>query len=85
MAKSAWSLVYPDKKEKIKKYFQLKDLPGDMFIRIYETDTCTQFSQRLQISGNDIGFHSIIIRSDSMEEEIKKDFPFIQTYKKISL
>ena len=81
---SAWTLLYPDKVLKIKKYFNI-DVKGSVFIRIYEVDSAMRFYQRLQISGNDIGFHSIQITSDMMEDEIYKDFPFIKKYQKFDI
>lgn len=81
---SAWTLLYPDKVSRVRKYFNI-DVKGSIFIRIYEVDSAMRFYQRLQISGNDIGFHSIQITSDMMEDEIYKDFPFIKKYQKFDI
>ncbi len=79
MAKNGmWSFVFPADRAKLKKYFK-RDINSAVYIRIYEIQNIINFKQYLQLSGNDEGFNSIPIYSDSLESEIKRDFPYIKT------
>lgn len=77
--KSGWNIVYPDKRERISKYFDVK-LYGVVFLRLYAVKG-DKFPCRLQLSGDNIGFHSRSITADELSE-VLIDFPFIDTYYK---
>ena len=79
MAKNGmWSFVFPADRAKLKKYFK-REINSAVYIRIYEIQNIINFKQYLQLSGNDEGFNSIPIYSDSLESDIKRDFPYIKT------
>lgn len=79
MAKNGmWSFVFTADRAKLKKYFK-RDINSAVYIRIYEIQNIINFKQYLQLSGNDEGFNSIPIYSDSLEDDIKRDFPYIKT------
>lgn len=78
MAKNQqWSYVFEKDREKLVKYFR-REVCGDVYIRLYIKYVGTGFTQYFQMSGNNVGFNSIVVKTDSMEKAIYKDFPFIK-------
>lgn len=72
--KGCWCRVYETKVPFLKQYFKGIELTGRVYIRFYDNGKYL----RLQISGNDIGFHSIEV-DNCTAQEVMHYFPFIKT------
>lgn len=72
--KGCWCRVYETKVPFLKQYFKGIEIKGCVYIRFYDTGDYLRF----QMSGNDIGFHSIQV-DNLTAEEIIHYFPFIKT------
>ena len=73
-----WCYVFDKDRQKLEKYFKRDCSKGPVYIRIYTKHNIGSFVQYFQMSGNEVGFNSIKIRSDIDELDIKNDFPFIK-------
>lgn len=78
MAKNQqWSFVYEYARQALKKYFH-REITGSVYIRILTKSRGSNFVQYFQMSGDEVGFNSIVIHDDWMERDIKRDFPFVK-------
>lgn len=74
-----WKFVFEKDRAKLERYFG-RPICSQVYIRLYVVYKGGKAMTFFQMSGDDVCFSSVPVRSDKLFKQIREDFPFVKTF-----